>query len=79
LNIRAATAVWDLFPIGQPTYSVLTKSGAIAINNTVTVGLIPADTSGLNGEHFHRLTITDFSGNVFKQKRGFITISPAIV
>jgi len=78
VDLSGATIVWTLCPYGQPTYSVLQKTGSITGANTFSVSLTAANTLSLSGKYIHQPVITSFAGSVYRPAQGVVLILPAV-
>lgn len=78
LDLTGATITWALRQRMTSTSNLITKSTPSQITvsgNTLTVHLIPSDTTSLKGAFYHECKMTDTQGNVSELFTGLATIT----
>jgi hypothetical protein len=78
LDLTGSTVTWALRQRMSSMSNLITKSTPNQItisSNTLTVHLIPSDTTSLKGSFYHECKMTDTSGNVSELFTGLATIT----
>lgn len=78
LSLESSTVSLKMSPFGNPSYTVLTKSGDVYGGNKFTVVFEDVDTFNLRGIYVIQPIIQDFQGRTFRPAQGIIQIQEAI-
>ena len=78
LSLESSTVSLKMSPYGNPSYTVLTKSGDVYDVNKFTVVFEDVDTLNLRGMYVIQPIIQDFQGRIFRPAQGVIQIQEAI-
>lgn len=77
LDLTGSTITWALRQRMQSTSNLIVKSSPSQITtngNTLTVQLIPSDTTTLKGAYYHECKMVDTQGNESELFNGNVTI-----
>lgn len=79
LSLENSVTNLKLSPLGNPSYTVLTKSGEVYDVNKFTIVLEESDTINLRGMYMMQPIIQDFQGRTFRPAQGIVQIQEAIM